>query len=172
MQICGGFVAVVVLASLAPRKEHIFFAHQTWKPQFLSVVQFPFDNCHSPFSPTTFFEIGVCVINCAPPFSRQRVDLNVEIESAHGENTEVAVAALSSRGINKFHLESNFIWRVTSVIDYVKKSDEKSVQISSDRARVESVPKCKHAHRDRELSRILYKNASSLFSEGKVIRKI
>ena len=31
-----------------------------WKPQFLSVVQFPFDNCHSPFSPTTFFEIGVC----------------------------------------------------------------------------------------------------------------
>ena len=32
---------------------------QIWKPQFLSVVQFPFDNCHSPFSPTTFFEIGV-----------------------------------------------------------------------------------------------------------------
>ena len=61
-EICGGFVAVVVLASLAPRKEHIFFAHQTWKPQFLSVVQFPFDNCHSPFSPTTFFEIGVCDI--------------------------------------------------------------------------------------------------------------
>ena len=30
-----------------------------WKPQFLSVAQFPFDNCHSPFSPTTFFEIGV-----------------------------------------------------------------------------------------------------------------
>jgi len=30
-----------------------------WKPQFLSVVQFPFDNCHSPLSPTTFFEIGV-----------------------------------------------------------------------------------------------------------------
>jgi hypothetical protein len=23
-------------------------------------VQPPFDNCHSPFSPTTFFEIGVC----------------------------------------------------------------------------------------------------------------
>ena len=22
-------------------------------------MQFPFDNCHSPFSPTTFFEIGV-----------------------------------------------------------------------------------------------------------------
>ena len=117
-------------------------------------------------------QVHICVINCAPPFTRQRVDLNVEIESAHGENTEVAVAALSSRGLNKFHLESNFIWRVTSVIDYVKKSDEKSVQISSDRARVESVPKCKHAHRDRELSRILYKNASSLFSEGKVIRKI
>ena len=26
---------------------------------FLSVVQSPFNNCHSPFSPTTFFKIGV-----------------------------------------------------------------------------------------------------------------
>ena len=34
---------------------------QIWKPQFLLVVQFPFDNCHSPFSPTTFFEIGVYI---------------------------------------------------------------------------------------------------------------
>ena len=33
----------------------IVFAYQIWNPQFLSVVQFPFDNCHSPFSPTTFF---------------------------------------------------------------------------------------------------------------------
>ena len=24
-------------------------------------TQFPFDNCHSPFSPTTFFEIDVCI---------------------------------------------------------------------------------------------------------------
>ena len=46
------------LPSLAPREELIVFAYQIWKPQFLSVVQFPFD-CHSPFSPTTFFEIGV-----------------------------------------------------------------------------------------------------------------
>ena len=45
--------------SLAPREEHILFAYPIWKPQFHSVVQFPFDNCHSPFSPTTFFEIGV-----------------------------------------------------------------------------------------------------------------
>ena len=52
MQICGVFVAVVVA------KNSLFFL-QIWKPQFLSVVQFPFDNCHSPFSPTTFFEIGV-----------------------------------------------------------------------------------------------------------------
>ena len=59
MQICGGFVAVVVLPSLGPREEHIVFAYQMWKPQFLSVVQFPFDNCHSPFFPTTFFEIGL-----------------------------------------------------------------------------------------------------------------
>ena len=38
----------------------IVFAYQIWQPQFLSVVQFPFENCHSPFSPTPFFEIGVC----------------------------------------------------------------------------------------------------------------
>ena len=47
------------LPSLAAREELVVFAYQIWKPQFLSVVQFPFDNCHSPFSPTTFFEIGV-----------------------------------------------------------------------------------------------------------------
>ena len=47
------------LPSLAAREELIVFAYQIWKPQFLSVVQFPFDNCHSPFSPTTFFKIGV-----------------------------------------------------------------------------------------------------------------
>ena len=60
---------------------------------------------------------------------------------------------------------------MTSVIDYVRKTDEESVPISSDRARAESVQKCKHARRDREPFRILYKKASSLFSEGKVIRK-
>ena len=27
------------------------------------------------------------VLNCAPPFTCQRVDLNVEIQSAHGEKT-------------------------------------------------------------------------------------
>ena len=63
--------------SLAPREELIFLVYQLWKPwivedsvfllsmwkpQFLSVVQFPFDNCHSPLSPTTFFEIGVCFV--------------------------------------------------------------------------------------------------------------
>ena len=48
------------LPSLAPHEELIVFAYQIWNPQFLSVVQFPFDNCHSPFSPKTFFEIGVC----------------------------------------------------------------------------------------------------------------
>ena len=55
------------------------------------------------------------------------------------------------------------------VIDYVRKTDEESVPISSDRARAESVQKCKHARRDREPSRILYKKALSLFSEAKVI---
>ena len=57
------------------------------------------------------------------------------------------------------------------VVDYVRKTDEESVPISSDRARAVCVQKCKHARRDREPSRILYKKASSLFSEGKVIRK-
>ena len=42
--------------SLATREELIVFANQTWKTQFLSVVQFPFDNCHSPFSLTTFLK--------------------------------------------------------------------------------------------------------------------
>ena len=59
---------------------------------------------------------------------------------------------------------------MTSVIDYVRKTDEESVPISSDRARSESVHKCKDARRDREPSRILYKKAPTLFSEGKVIR--
>ena len=66
MQICGGFVAVVVvvakLPSLAPCEELNVFAYQIWKSQFLSVVQFPCDNCHSPFSPTKFFEIGACIL--------------------------------------------------------------------------------------------------------------
>ena len=43
----------------APREELVVFAYQIWKPQFLSGVQFLFDNCHSPLSPTTVFEIGV-----------------------------------------------------------------------------------------------------------------
>ena len=30
-------------------------------------------------------QVYISVINCAPPFTRQRVGLNVEIESAHGE---------------------------------------------------------------------------------------
>ena len=60
---------------------------------------------------------------------------------------------------------------MTSVIDYVRKTDEESVPISSDRATVESVQKCKHARWDKEPSRIFQKKASSLFSEGKVVRK-
>ena len=64
----------------------------------------------------------------------------------------------------------NSIWRVTLVIDYVRKTDEESVPISSDRAREESVQECKHARLDSEPSRILYKKAANLFSEGKVIK--
>ena len=43
--------------SLSPREELKVFAYQIWKPQLFSVVQFPFDNCHSPFSLTTFFHV-------------------------------------------------------------------------------------------------------------------
>ena len=46
---------VHMLHSLGPREEHIVFAYQMSKPQSLSVVQFPFDNCNSPFFPTTIF---------------------------------------------------------------------------------------------------------------------
>ena len=53
-------------------------------------------------------EAHIGAINCAPPFTHQRVHLNVEIESTHGEKTEVSVDPLSSRGINKFHLEGDF----------------------------------------------------------------
>ena len=49
------------LPSSAPREELIVFAYRIWKPQFLSVVQFTFDNWQSPFSPTTFFEISVYI---------------------------------------------------------------------------------------------------------------
>ena len=49
--------------SFAPREELIVFANQIWKPLFLSGVQFLFDDCHSPLSPTTFFEIGVCSLD-------------------------------------------------------------------------------------------------------------
>ena len=42
--------------SFAPREELIFFAYQIWKPQFHSVVPFPFDNCHSPFSLARFLK--------------------------------------------------------------------------------------------------------------------
>ena len=45
--------------SFAAREELIVFAHQIWKPQFLSGVQFLLENCYSPLSPTTYFEIGV-----------------------------------------------------------------------------------------------------------------
>ena len=43
------------------------FCKPNMEPQCLSVVQFPFDNCHSPFSPTTFFEIGVYTIMVIKP---------------------------------------------------------------------------------------------------------
>ena len=44
-------------------RTHCFCIPNMEKPQFLSVVQFPFDNCHSPFSLTIFSKIGaVCCV--------------------------------------------------------------------------------------------------------------
>ena len=43
----------------APREELTVFAYQIWKPQFLSVVQYTFNDCYSPFPLTTFLEMGV-----------------------------------------------------------------------------------------------------------------
>ena len=47
--------------SFAPREDLIVFVYQIWKPQFLSVVQFLLNNCNSPFSLTTFFEISAYI---------------------------------------------------------------------------------------------------------------
>ena len=57
-------------------------------------------------------QVYIGVINCAPPFTRQRVDVSVEIESVHGEKTEVAHGGL----INSIWKVTS-IWRVTAVID-------------------------------------------------------
>ena len=46
--------------SVLRNAKNLMFLHTKRGNQFLSAVQFPFDNCHSLFSPTTFFEIGVC----------------------------------------------------------------------------------------------------------------
>ena len=56
-----GQVAVRTAVSvLRHAKKSFFFAYQICKPQFLSVVKFPFDNCHSPFSLTFFGSRCIC----------------------------------------------------------------------------------------------------------------
>ena len=47
--------------SFARREDLIVFVYQIWKPQVLSVVQFLLNNCNSPFSLTTFFEISAYI---------------------------------------------------------------------------------------------------------------
>ena len=72
--------------SFALREELIVLAYQIWKPQFHSVVQFSFDNCHSPFSPTT--KIGLSFSRkfvlrtkkmdvCAIDLTRTKVEIRV-----------------------------------------------------------------------------------------------
>ena len=124
------------------------------------------------------------VANCILSF------LLVDICTSFGENLYANVPLLRNR---KFDLISQSGWIILhatitcdtstcvtdrndepwkeSVIDYVRETDKESVPIFSDRARAKSVRKCKHAPRHRGLSRILYKKASSLFSDGKVIKK-
>ena len=60
----NGDIKPELAARTAVRDEFIVLAYQIWKPQFFSVVQSPFDNCHSPFSPTTFFEINLYLFQC------------------------------------------------------------------------------------------------------------
>ena len=102
-------------------------------------------------------QVHIGVINCAPPFTRQRVqvDLNVEIESAHGEKTEVTVDPLSSRGINKFHWEGDF------------------VPIFSDRARPESLQKIREFKiYDATVTKTSLKMASSSLSICSIVMSI
>ena len=58
--------------------------------------------------------------DCASPFTHRRESLDVEVESTLGEKQEVPFDRLSSRGINKFHLE----------IDFYLESDLKGVKVS------------------------------------------
>ena len=55
-------------------------------------------------------QVQIGAINCAPPFTNQREDFNtcrkLWNRQTHGEKT-VPVHPLSSRGINKFHLEGD-----------------------------------------------------------------
>ena len=51
-------------------------------------------------------QLHIGAIKCTPPFSHQRVDSKLN-RPTHGEKT-VSVDPLSSRGINKFHLEGDF----------------------------------------------------------------
>ena len=94
--------------SFAHREELIFFAYQIWKPQFHSVVQFPFDNCHSPFSPT-FFEIGV-YRNFLLPISFRKIIKQGIINQTNG---------LKSQSIN--HFQENSFWngRLPMVQDFL-----------------------------------------------------
>ena len=86
-------------------------------------------------------QVPIGVINRAPPFTRQRVDLNVEIESAHGEKTSRCRSPKLTGGLINSIWKVTSIWRVALVIVYLRKTNEESVLISGDRARAESVQK-------------------------------
>ena len=58
--------------SFAPREDLIVLVYQLWKPQVLAVVQFLLNNCNSPFSLTTFFEISACGLRQAPGLRAMR----------------------------------------------------------------------------------------------------
>ena len=81
-------------------------------------------------------QVQIGAINCAPPFTDQRKDLNTCRNGIDRNSTCV--------------VDHNEELSKDSVTDYVTKTDEKSVPISCERARAEAV----HAPRDREPSRI------------------
>ena len=65
--------------SFAPSKDLIVFAYQIWKLQVLLVVQSPLDNCHSPFSLTTFFEISVYIGSTPDSWSTRNAAFNMAV---------------------------------------------------------------------------------------------
>ena len=104
--------------SCASRRTHFFFAYQICKPQFHSVVQFPYDNRHSPFSLTTvWFQQQEEFNSTIEKMTRQQLNkcLHKFHLSARGRDETfynkrllTAIRAALDRHIKKKHLKQLF----------------------------------------------------------------